>query len=200
MFTSRAEFRLTLRADNADERLTGRAIDLGIASSERERRYGESRRQLDEARALAGSLAVTPNEAARFGLSLNRDGVRRTAYDLLAYPDMDLTRLSLIWPKLGQIAPSVGERLETEARYAVYLDRQSADAAVLRREQARAIPADVDFAAVPGLSNELKQKLRLRKPRSIAEAQRIDGMTPAGLALILASLQNRSAEAARGVA
>lgn len=188
MFTSRAEFRLSLRADNADERLTPVAIDLGIASEERSKRFGQARHELERGRTLAKSLSITPNEASGFGLNLNKDGQRRTAYDLLSYPDMSLQRLSAIWPELGTITGKTGERLETEARYAVYLDRQQADVAVLKREEARAIPEGLDFAALPGLSNELKQKLANRRPRSLAEAQRIDGMTPAALAIIISAL------------
>lgn len=188
MFTSRAEFRLSLRADNADERLTPLAIDLGIASEARSKRFGQARHELERARELAKSLSITPNEATGFGLNLNKDGQRRTAYDLLSYPDMSLQRLSAIWPELGTITGKTGERLETEARYAVYLDRQQADVAVLKREEARAIPEGLDFTMLPGLSNELKQKLANRRPRSLAEAQRIDGMTPAALAIIISAL------------
>ncbi|MGQ2905311.1 MAG: tRNA uridine-5-carboxymethylaminomethyl(34) synthesis enzyme MnmG [Neoaquamicrobium sediminum] len=188
MFTSRAEFRLSLRADNADERLTPLAIDLGIASEERSKRFGQARHELERGRTLAKSLSITPNEASGFGLNLNKDGQRRTAYDLLSYPDMSLQRLSAIWPELGTIARKSGERLETEARYAVYLDRQQADVAVLKREEARAIPEGLDFTMLPGLSNELKQKLANRRPRSLAEAQRIDGMTPAALAIIISAI------------
>lgn len=188
MFTSRAEFRLSLRADNADERLTPLAIDLGIASEARSKRFGQARHELERARELAKSLSITPNEATGFGLNLNKDGQRRTAYDLLSYTDMSLQRLSAIWPELGTITGKTGERLETEARYAVYLDRQQADVAVLKREEARAIPDGLDFTMLPGLSNELKQKLANRRPRSLAEAQRIDGMTPAALAIIISAL------------
>ena len=190
MFTSRAEFRLSLRADNADERLTPMAMDLGIAGIERRERFDAVRRSLDRARDLARSLSITPNQASRFGLDLNRDGQRRSAYDLLSYPDMDLQRLMAIWPELGDIGGKIAERLETEARYAVYLDRQQADVAVLKREEARAIPEDLDFNSLPGLSNELKHKLEARRPRSLAEAQRIDGMTPAALAIIISAIQH----------
>ncbi|MEO3997063.1 tRNA uridine-5-carboxymethylaminomethyl(34) synthesis enzyme MnmG [Mesorhizobium sp. CAU 1732] len=189
MFTSRAEFRLSLRADNADDRLTPKAVELGIASAARVDRFTERSAALTRARALTKSLSVTPNMAVRSGLNLNQDGQRRTAYELLAYPDIDMARLTAIWPELGGFHGSVVERLETEARYAVYLDRQEADVAVLRREEARAIPEDLDFSHLPGLSNELKQKLAARKPRSIAEAQRIEGMTPAALAILLSSLR-----------
>lgn len=194
MFTSRAEFRLSLRADNADERLTPLGMELGIVSAARMTRFEERRKVLDQARSLSKSLSLTPNEAGRFGLEINRDGTRRSAYDLLAYPDIDLKRLSAIWPELGAIDVHAAEALETEAKYAVYLDRQAADAAVVRREEARSIPADFDFTALPGLSVELRQKMRDRKPRSIADAQRIDGMTPAALGLILAHIKHAGSE------
>lgn len=199
MFTSRAEFRLSLRADNADERLTDRAIALGIASAERQRRFGEMKTALEAARWKARDLSLTPNEAAGYGLNLNRDGQRRSAYDLLAYPDIDLARLADIWPELAEIPALTAERLETEARYAVYLDRQQADVAVLRREEERSIPDTIDFTLVSGLSNELKQKLATRRPRSLAEARRIDGMTPAALAIIISAIQHYSRQA-RGAA
>ena len=177
MFTSRAEFRLSLRADNADERLTPLAIKLGIASSERTRRYEEMREALDSARSLAKSLTITPNEARKRGLELNQDGIRRSAYDLLAVKDTALSSLSSIWPELASVDLKTAERLETEAKYAVYLDRQSADAAQIRREEQRSIPSDLDFSAVPGLSNEIKQKLadsRSEIPRRGAANRRHD--------------------------
>jgi tRNA uridine 5-carboxymethylaminomethyl modification enzyme len=190
MFTSRAEFRLSLRADNADERLTPLAMQLGIASRERVRRYEGRREALESARSLAKSLSITPSEAKKRGLELNQDGVRRSAYDLLATKDLTLTSLSGLWPELGSIDSKTAEHLETEAKYAVYLDRQSADAAQIRREEQRAIPDELDFSTVPGLSNEIKQKIRLRKPRSLAEAQRIDGMTPAAIAIIVSHIRH----------
>jgi tRNA uridine 5-carboxymethylaminomethyl modification enzyme len=189
MFTSRAEFRLSLRADNADERLTGTAIDLGIASGPRAARFRAREAALDDARALTQSLSLTPNEAGRHGLALNLDGVRRSAYDLLARPEIDIERLAAIWPELGAIDAMSADRLTTEARYAVYLDRQSADVALLRREEATVIPDDINFASLPGLSNELKQKLAQRRPRSLAEAQRLDGMTPSALAIVLSAIR-----------
>ena len=198
MFTSRAEFRLSLRADNADARLTPLAIKWGVASRERVERYSEREARLEKARALVRSYSLSPNEAARHGIFVNRDGTRRTGYDLLAYPEIDVARLAEIWPALRAIDAKTAERLETEARYAVYLERQRNDAERLQRESARTIPDYVDFAAVPGLSNELKQKLALRRPRNIADAQRIDGMTPAALALIIATL--RVADDRRSVA
>ncbi|WP_457940137.1 tRNA uridine-5-carboxymethylaminomethyl(34) synthesis enzyme MnmG [Mesorhizobium sp. 10J20-29] len=189
MFTSRAEFRLSLRADNADDRLTPLAMRLGIASEERNRRFSERSESLEAARKLAKSATITPSEAKRQGFDLNQDGIRRSAYDLLAMKDMKVSALSRLWPELSAIDAATAERLETEARYAVYLDRQAADAAQMRREEARLIPADVDFGEVPGLSNEIKQKLKLRRPSSLAEAQRIDGMTPAALAIVVSHIR-----------
>ena len=190
MFTSRAEFRLSLRADNADERLTGKAIELGIVSAERARRFEEIRTRIDRARELAKQVRFTPNEAASHGLEINKDGVRRSAYELLAYPDVDVAWLTKIDSQFAAIDAKTAEALEIEAKYSVYLDRQKADAEQLRREENRLIPDEVDFGGVAGLSNELKQKMRDRKPRSIAEAQRMEGMTPAALAVIVAHIRN----------
>jgi len=189
MFTSRAEFRLSLRADNADERLTPKAIALGIVSSERARRYGEAKARIDEARSLALSLQMTPNEAARHGLEINQDGVRRSGYELLARPGVNIAWLAGINPAFAKIDAKTAEALETEAKYSVYLERQKADVTQLQQEEARAIPASLDFSTVPGLSNELRQKMRERRPRSVADAQRMEGMTPAALALIIAHVR-----------
>ncbi|MBZ9796908.1 tRNA uridine-5-carboxymethylaminomethyl(34) synthesis enzyme MnmG [Mesorhizobium sp. ES1-4] len=190
MFTSRAEFRLSLRADNADERLTPLAQTLGIASARRMQRFGDAMRRLDEARQLALSLMMTPNEAARHGLEINRDGVRRSGFELLAYPGVDIGWLAGVDPKFLDIDAKTAERLETEAKYSVYLDRQSTDVAQIRHEEGRLIPEAVDFASVPGLSNELKQKMQARRPRSISDAQRMEGMTPAALAIIVAHVRH----------
>ncbi|TGT35256.1 tRNA uridine-5-carboxymethylaminomethyl(34) synthesis enzyme MnmG [Mesorhizobium sp. M8A.F.Ca.ET.165.01.1.1] len=190
MFTSRAEFRLSLRADNADERLTPLANKLGIVSARRMQRYGDVIRRLDEARQLALSLTMTPNEAARHGLEINRDGVRRSGFELLAYPGVDLAWLARVEPKFHDVDAKTAERLETEAKYSVYLDRQSTDVAQIRHEESRLIPEAVDFAGVPGLSNELKRKMQARRPRSIADAQRMEGMTPAALAIIVAHVRH----------
>ncbi|MBS4018165.1 MAG: tRNA uridine-5-carboxymethylaminomethyl(34) synthesis enzyme MnmG, partial [Dechloromonas sp.] len=190
MFTSRAEFRLTLRADNADLRLTPRAGALGIAGSERMERFHAKEAALGAARMLCRTLAISPNEAAGFGLTVNADGVRRSAYDLMARSDITLARLQAIWPELGGIDPSIQEILETEAKYAVYLERQDADIARIRREEHTLIPDDIDFAAMPGLSRELSQKLAARRPANLAEVQKIEGMTPAAVAYVLAQVKS----------
>jgi tRNA uridine 5-carboxymethylaminomethyl modification enzyme len=200
MFTSRAEFRLSLRADNADERLTPLAEKLGIVSAERLRRFSGIAEKLDKARALAKSVTLTPNEAARHGLEINKDGVRRSAYDLLAHPGVDMAWLARIEPEFATLDAMTAERLETEAKYSVYLDRQQADVAQIRHEESRIIPEAIDFSDVPGLSNELKQKMKARQPRSIADAQRMEGMTPAALAIIVAHVRNAELAARRSVA
>lgn len=195
MFTSRAEFRLSLRADNADERLTPLAMELGIVSKERGQRFNSLRTKLDEARTLSKGLSITPTEARKRGLELNQDGVRRTAYDLLATKDLTVSNLASLWPELASIDEQTVERLETEAKYAVYLDRQSVDAEQMLREERRVIPGGLDFSEVPGLSNEIKHKLKTRSPRSLADAQKIDGMTPAALALIVSHVRNSERQA-----
>ena len=193
MFTSRAEYRLTLRADNADQRLTGKGIALGCVGHVRAQQFQGKMTALTAARELANSLSVTPNEAARFGIALNRDGHRRTAFELLSYPALGLVDLARIWPELAAIAPKIAEQLEIDAKYAVYLDRQSADIDAYRRDESFALPADLDYAALPGLSHEIRQKLEAARPRTIGQAGRIDGITPAALTLLVANVR-RSAK------
>jgi tRNA uridine 5-carboxymethylaminomethyl modification enzyme len=193
MFTSRAEFRLSLRADNADQRLTPLGTELGIVSGERNARFIAIEERLAQAREMARASTITPNEAVRHGINLNRDGVRRSAYELLSYPDIQFADISRVWPQFAKLDRKTAESLETEARYAVYVDRQQQEVVHIRREEQTAIPDSLDYSVLAGLSNELKQKLLERQPRSIAEAQRLDGMTPAALAIIISAihLQNR---------
>jgi tRNA uridine 5-carboxymethylaminomethyl modification enzyme len=200
MFTSRAEYRLSLRADNADARLTPMGSKLGLVGSKRQAVFDKFESELTRARELTLSLTLTPQEASRHGIELNKDGVRRSAYDLLSHPDMSLNRLAQVWPELNTASAKIAERIEVEAQYAVYLDRQNASAAALRREEQRLIPEELDFSTVSGLSNEIRMKLATRKPRSIAEAQRIDGMTPAAIALILLAIKRCDETSLRGAA
>ncbi|WP_026791466.1 tRNA uridine-5-carboxymethylaminomethyl(34) synthesis enzyme MnmG [Pleomorphomonas oryzae] len=193
MFTSRAEYRLSLRADNADQRLTTRGLDLGIVGSARNAAFSAKMVALEGARQLARSLSLSPREAEGHGLALNQDGVRRTAYELLAYPDMSLARLAAIWPELGRFDGVTTVALETEALYAVYLNRQEADIAAFRRDEARALPADLDYGMVTGLSNEVRQRLAAVRPATLGQAGRIDGVTPASLTLLLAHLRKLAA-------
>ncbi|MGB8819259.1 MAG: tRNA uridine-5-carboxymethylaminomethyl(34) synthesis enzyme MnmG [Rhizobiaceae bacterium] len=199
MFTSRAEYRLSLRADNADERLTPFGLEWGIVDLPRETKFRARSAAFNQARGLAKNLSLTPQEAARHGIQLNMDGVRRSAYELLAYPGINISRLAAVWPELNSIVGTTRDALEIEAQYAVYMERQSSDAALLRREEARLIPEEVDFQALSGLSNELRQKLTNRKPGSLAEAQRIEGMTPAALALVLMEVRRVEAHGRKAV-
>jgi tRNA uridine 5-carboxymethylaminomethyl modification enzyme len=200
MFTSRAEFRLSLRADNADLRLTPVGIEMGLVGAERQRVFTRLKNELDQARAAVSNLSLTPNEARQHDIALSLDGVRRDGYHLLADPDVTVSRLAKIWPQLSQIGENVAELLETEARYAVYMDRQAADIAQLRKEEHLVIPIDFGFDDLPGLSNELREKLKRVRPETIARAQRIEGMTPAALAIIVARLQTAAREKRAGAA
>jgi tRNA uridine 5-carboxymethylaminomethyl modification enzyme len=191
MFTSRAEYRLTLRADNADQRLTDKGIALGCVGQARSIRHGAKMAALDAANALAKSLTLTPNEAARYGLALNRDGVRRSAFELLAYPEIGWEELRGVWPELSAIDPGIAIHLEIDAKYDVYLKRQIADVDAFRRDEGL-ILTDVDYADVPGLSNEARSKLEGARPRTVGQAGRLDGLTPAALG-ILASYLRREA-------
>ena len=188
MFTSRAEFRLSLRADNADERLTGLGIDLGLVGDLRSSWFEQRCTAMDEGRKHLKSLTLTPNEATRHGLKVNEDGIRRSAFDLLSYNEITIARLVKIWPELIRIRNDCIEPLETEAKYAVYLKRQAVDAAIMQKDETRIIPAEFSYKDLPGLSNELQYKLQQQKPSSIGQASRIDGMTPAAIALILAHM------------
>jgi tRNA uridine 5-carboxymethylaminomethyl modification enzyme len=191
MFTSRAEYRLTLRADNADQRLTDRGIALGCVGAERAGRHAARMESLNSAKSLAKSLSVTPNEAAKHGLMLNHDGQRRTAFELLAYPDVEWTHVTAIWPQMNEIDPKIAVHLEIDAKYDVYLARQAADLQAFRRDEGLVL-TDVDYRAVPGLSNEARQKLEAVRPRTIGQAGRIEAMTPAALAILAAYLRREA--------
>jgi len=191
MFTSRAEYRLTLRADNADQRLTDKGIALGCVGQARTQRHRQKMAALAAAKTLAKSLTMTPNEAARHGLALNRDGVRRSAFELLAYPEMEWEALRGIWPELTAVDPSIAVHLEIDAKYDVYLKRQTADVDAFRRDEGLVL-ADIDYADVPGLSNEARSKLEAARPRTVGQAGRLDGLTPAALGILAAYLRREA--------
>ena len=184
MFTSRAEFRLTLRADNADLRLTARGERVGCVGADRARRFADKIDALAGARARLSELSLTPLAALAHGLRLKQDGVRRTALDLLALPDTDMPRLAAIWPELRAVRADVAEQLEIEARYRGYLERQAAEVAAFRREEAMHLPAGLDFASMSGLSGELRMSLERARPTTLGAAARLPGMTPAALTLL----------------
>ena len=191
MFTSRAEYRLTLRADNADQRLTDKGIALGCVGQARAIRHGTKMAALDAAKTLAKSLTLTPNEAARHGLVLNKDGHRRSAFELLAYPEIGWKELREIWPDLSAIGSSIAIHLEIDAKYDVYLKRQTADVDAFRRDEGL-ILTDVDYTDVPGLSNEARSKLEAARPRTVGQAGRLDGLTPAALGILAAYLRREA--------
>ena len=191
MFTSRAEYRLTLRADNADQRLTNKGIALGCVGEARRLRHGAKMAALNRAKASAQSLTLTPNEAAKHGLLLNKDGQRRSAFELLAYPEIGWTEVRGIWPELSAIDPGIAVHLEIDAKYDVYLKRQVADVEAFRRDEGL-ILAEIDYRAVPGFSNEARSKLETARPRTVGQAGRLDGMTPAALGILAAYLRREA--------
>ncbi len=199
MFTSRAEYRLTLRADNADQRLTEKGIALGCVGSDRTEHHRAKMDALNAARTLSKSLTVTPNEAIKHGLSLNRDGQRRSAFELMAYPDIGWNQVRAIWPELSAIDPVIATHLEIDAKYDVYLERQSADVEAFRRDEGLVL-SEVDYQLVPGLSNEVRAKLAKARPFTVGQAGRIDGMTPAALGILAAYLRREARKTSKAIA
>jgi tRNA uridine 5-carboxymethylaminomethyl modification enzyme len=191
MFTSRAEFRLKLRADNADQRLTPLGISLGCIGRARSRAFAAKLAALQKGRGLLERLALTPSQAAQLGLEINRDGRKRSAFELLAYPGVDLARLMAIWPEISTLPAPIAGQLAVDARYAAYVRRQEADVAALRRDESVPIPLELDFAEIAGLSTEVRQKLGRHRPVTLAQAAAIDGITPAALFLVRAHVKKR---------
>lgn len=189
MFTSRAEFRLSLRADNADQRLTGRGIALGCVGDGRRAIFDAKMEALAEGRKALESLMVTPQQAAAQGIHVNQDGQRRSAFRLLSMPDVGFDALIGAAPHLADIRPDIRDQLARDALYANFIDRQRGDVEQLKRDEAQVIPVDFDYAPLQGLSNELRDKLQRARPESLAHAARLEGMTPAALTLILAVLR-----------
>jgi tRNA uridine 5-carboxymethylaminomethyl modification enzyme len=189
MFTSRAEYRLSLRADNADQRLTAVGVEAGCVGSERQSAFEAKMELLCTGRTRMEALNLTPNEAQKHGILVRLDGTRRNALELLSLPEVDFPVLTRIWPELAHLSSGIREQLEIDAQYAGYLDRQDADIVAFRRDEGRALPADFDYAAIQGLSTEIRQKLSRIRPATIGQAARIDGMTPAALTLVLAHVR-----------
>ena len=199
IFTSRAEYRLSLRADSADERLTARGVAEGCVGAARAALHATKMRRLDEARALMKACTATPSRLGAAGIPVNQDGARRSAFELAAQPDMTIAALTRVWPELSAISPGLTARLEADAKYAVYLDRQEEDVLRFRRSEALMIPDDFDYGGISGLSNELMQKFQTIRPNNIGQAGRIEGMTPAALTLVAAHARRggRSVKQAR---
>ncbi|MEI9930700.1 MAG: tRNA uridine-5-carboxymethylaminomethyl(34) synthesis enzyme MnmG [Rhizomicrobium sp.] len=189
MFTSRAEYRLTLRADNADQRLTPVGLALGCVGGARSKAFALKIDALARARETMQTRTLTPNEAQKHGIAIRLDGVRRDGLSLLSLPNVDFQTISAIWPELQGISAQIREQLEIDAQYTGYLDRQDADILAFRRDESLALPADLDYAAVQGLSTETRQKLSRIRPSTLGQAARIDGVTPAALTLVLAHVR-----------
>ena len=198
MFTSRAEYRLMLRADNADQRLTPLGLRLGCVGHRRQQAFEDKMQALARARDLADRLTLTPNEAAKHGLRMNADGVRRNIGDLLRYPDISFEKLEKIWPELAEVDTASRQQLEIDATYATYIKRQQADIDAMRRDEALSLPDNIDYAALPGLSNEVRDKLITARPATIGHAGRIPGMTPAAITILLGHIRRRGPGAESG--
>jgi tRNA uridine 5-carboxymethylaminomethyl modification enzyme len=189
MFTSRAEYRLTLRADNADQRLTPKGVALGCVGPDRAKAFAAKALALSEARHMAKTLNLTPQEAARHGFTVKADGHRRSLMDLLAYAEFDLSGLGKVWPQIMDWRPDVREQVEIDATYAGYLDRQTADVEAFRRDETLLLPAGLDYAGVGGLSNEVREKLSMIQPVTLGQAARIEGVTPGAITALLAHVR-----------
>ncbi len=194
IFTSRAEYRLSLRADNADERLTAKGLALGCVGAERAALHRAAADRLATARAMMKTAAASPTALAAAGIAVNQDGLRRSAFELAAQPHLTIETLARVWPELAAIDAPLARRLEADAKYAVYLDRQDEDVARYRRSEALTIPTDFDYSSLSGLSSELKAKFIAVRPASLGQAGRIEGATPAALALIAAHARRRARE------
>jgi tRNA uridine 5-carboxymethylaminomethyl modification enzyme len=192
MFTSRAEYRLILRSDNADQRLTPMAKKMGVIGEDRKAAFTSKMQVLDGARDLGASLSKTPNELSKHGLKVNEDGVRRTVLDLLAYPNIGYTDLVAVWPELEELPAYAREALETEALYSGYLDRQAREIAAFRRDEGLRLPDSLDYKKIGGISNEVKEKLETTRPATLGQAGRIEGVTPGALTALLAHLKRAS--------
>ena len=191
MFTSRAEYRLALRADNADQRLTEKGIAAGCVGSDRADVFHVKHRALESARQLLKTLTLSPAKAAQAGWAVNQDGRVRTAWEYLSYKDIDLNALSAVWPEVSDISEEIGTQVEIEALYSSYLERQAEDVAALRRDEDLMIPADLDYSGIGGLSNEVRQKLESVRPSTLGQAGRIEGVTPGALTALLGYVKRR---------
>ena len=192
MFTSRAEYRLTLRSDNADQRLTPLGIKIGCIEKSRKDLFDKKINNLEKARNLAKSIIISPSKARTYGLKINQDGIKRSVLDLLAYSEINMVLLSKIWPELKDMHKEISEQLEADALYAGYLDRQDADIMSFKKDESLLIPDNISYKDINGLPNEACEKLTKLKPASIGQAARLEGINPATILAILAHLKSRS--------
>jgi tRNA uridine 5-carboxymethylaminomethyl modification enzyme len=191
MFTSRAEYRLALRADNADQRLTEKGIEAGCVGETRAAMFHVKHLALSESRKTLQTLSLSPAKAREAGWNVNQDGRIRTAWEYLGYKDISLETLSKVWPELSDIDPAIAAQLEIEALYSGYIERQAGDVEALRRDEALRIPDAIDYSAIGGLSNEVRQKLEAIRPATLGQASRIEGVTPGALTALLGHVKRR---------
>jgi len=196
MFTSRAEYRLLLRADNADQRLTPAGISIGCVGTERAQAFEKKAEKLAAARTLVHTLKALPIELERMGFKINQDGIKRSAHDLMRYPDIDIAGLKRIWSELGEIDADIVEQIEIDARYSGYIERQESDIKAFRRDEALSLPPALDYAQVGSLSNEMRVKLSGARPETLGAAARIPGVTPAALVALLRHVKRRDRKVA----
>ena len=193
MFTSRAEYRLRLRIDNADQRLTELGYKIGVVSKKRWSLYSQKKNKLNEAYKVLTDLSLTPDEGIKKGLNIRKDGVRRTASELLSFPDISFKEISGIWPKLLKIEPKIALQLEIECQYAIYIERQKNDIETYRKDSKLKIPKNIDYSSVGSLSNEAKEVLKNAKPETIAQASSLPGITPAAIGAVIIHMRQLAA-------
>jgi tRNA uridine 5-carboxymethylaminomethyl modification enzyme len=196
MFTSRAEYRLLLRSDNADQRLTDKGIAWGCIGNERQKVWADKKQKLETARLLAASLSATPNELAKYNIKVNQDGKRRTVMEILNYQDVTIESLSAIWPELSDISPDIAEQIQIDAQYSGYIQRQMADIDAYRKDENLIIPSSLDYKSVGSLSAEVVDKLEMARPETLGAAARIPGVTPAAIIALLRHVKRRDKYAA----
>jgi tRNA uridine 5-carboxymethylaminomethyl modification enzyme len=192
MFTSRSEYRLKLRPDNADQRLTGKAIDLGGVSAQRVTSFAQKKADMATAHRLLNNLRASPNELAKYGMNVKHDGVVRSALELMSFPDLGQKSLANIWPQLLNMSTDIYRQIETETRYESYLQRQAADIDAFRKDEELLLPPELDYGNIGGLSTEARHKLQQFSPSTLGAASRISGVTPAAITALLRHVKRRS--------
>ena len=189
MFTSRAEYRLSLRADNADTRLTQLGINIGLINSERAKLFTKKMNKINDLCNSLKSLKISPNEAQKFNIKIAKDGVKRSAFEILSRDGVTFKKLRSIWRKIPKAAKDEEEQIEISAHYSGYLDKQEADILAFRKDENLIIPKDIDYSKLSGLSNEVKSKFKLIRPKTMGQALRIDGITPAAAYILLSHVK-----------